>query len=281
MMPNACGMRSRRSTTRRALPPRLKSRWSRLPARWRIVLKESTFARRAGLPAASRIVDAGSTRFRLCTGTHGDQPLCVRSARCGRDTGNAGAAQPLPILVFDERRLTPSFGYVFKRQWLDPHESIVSILWKFAPDERPLGSRGWPRRVAMTTIDPYDGIEPTRGHGRYPAPESGAGPAAQNSCGPRSFRAPWSISAAAISATVRGAWSVVITAFCISWSPCSCVPCTAVGCKQTVGTATSRRRIDSMRVCWIRRFAAAIVASFTRTARPRWNLGKPSRAARW
>lgn len=78
-----------------------------------------------------------------------------------RDTGNAGAAQPLPILVFDERRLTPSFGYVFKRQWLDPHESIVSILWKFAR-MNGLSGQAVATQVAKTTIDPYDGIEPKR-----------------------------------------------------------------------------------------------------------------------
>jgi TniQ len=77
------------------------------------------------------------------------------------DAGNAGAAQPLPILVFDERRLTPSFGYVFKPQWLDPHESIVSILWKFAM-MNGLSGNVVATQVAKTTIDPYDGIEPKR-----------------------------------------------------------------------------------------------------------------------
>ena len=45
---------------------------------------------------------------------------------------DTGLAAPLPILVFDERRLTPSFGYVFHRKWVDPDESIVSILWKLS-----------------------------------------------------------------------------------------------------------------------------------------------------
>jgi hypothetical protein len=26
----------------------------------------------------------------------------------------------LPIMLFDERKLTPSFGYVFDPKWLDP-----------------------------------------------------------------------------------------------------------------------------------------------------------------
>ena len=77
------------------------------------------------------------------------------------DARNAGTAQPLPILVFDERRLTPSFGYVFKPQWLDPHESIVSILWKFAT-MNGLSGHMVATQVAKTTIDPYDGIDPNR-----------------------------------------------------------------------------------------------------------------------
>jgi hypothetical protein len=38
----------------------------------------------------------------------------------------------LPILTFDERKLTPSFGYFFDARWLEPYESIVGVLWKFA-----------------------------------------------------------------------------------------------------------------------------------------------------
>jgi TniQ len=77
------------------------------------------------------------------------------------DASNAGPALTLPILVFDERRLTPSFGYVFKPHWLDPHESIVSILWKFAK-MNGLSGHAVATQVAKTTIDPYDGIEPKR-----------------------------------------------------------------------------------------------------------------------
>jgi hypothetical protein len=49
-----------------------------------------------------------------------------------RDVADTGHTATLPILVFDERQLTPSFGYVFHRKWVDPGESLVSILWKFA-----------------------------------------------------------------------------------------------------------------------------------------------------
>jgi hypothetical protein len=38
-------------------------------------------------------------------------------------------AQPaFPILTLDESRLTPALGYVFRRGWLYPHESLISIL---------------------------------------------------------------------------------------------------------------------------------------------------------
>ena len=39
---------------------------------------------------------------------------------------------PLPILTFDKAALRPSLGYVFDARWLDPYESLVSMLWKFA-----------------------------------------------------------------------------------------------------------------------------------------------------
>ena len=40
--------------------------------------------------------------------------------------------QSLPILLYDERQLTPALGYVFESAWVNPEESILSILWKFA-----------------------------------------------------------------------------------------------------------------------------------------------------
>ncbi len=67
----------------------------------------------------------------------------------------------LPILTFNERRLTPAFGYVFDRKWLDPQESIVSILWKFA---RMNGLPGHvvAEQLTKMPIDPYEGIEASR-----------------------------------------------------------------------------------------------------------------------
>ena len=33
-----------------------------------------------------------------------------------------------PILTLDEAKLTPALGYLFHRKWIDPYESLVSIL---------------------------------------------------------------------------------------------------------------------------------------------------------
>jgi hypothetical protein len=38
----------------------------------------------------------------------------------------------LPILTFDEGRLSPSYGYFLYRRWLAPQETIISIAWKVA-----------------------------------------------------------------------------------------------------------------------------------------------------
>lgn len=38
----------------------------------------------------------------------------------------------IAIMLFDECALMPSFGYVFDREWLDPLESIMSILRQMA-----------------------------------------------------------------------------------------------------------------------------------------------------
>ena len=193
------------------------------------------------------------------------------------DARNAGTAQTLPILVFDERRLTPSFGYVFKPQWLDPHESIVSILWKFAT-MNGLSGHMVATQVAKTTIDPYDGIDPNREAVDIRRLRQ-SWDYGSTSCGCCS-RPPWSVRAADTFAIVRSACCAVITAFCINWNPCSNAPCTAVGCKQTVGTATNRRRIESMRGCWIRHFVVAIVDSPMPSAHRGLNIDGRYRVAR-
>lgn len=78
-----------------------------------------------------------------------------------RDVLDTGHSATLPILIFDERRLTPAFGYVFHRKWVDPGESIVSILWKFAR-MNALAGHVLATQVATLPVDPYEGIEPRR-----------------------------------------------------------------------------------------------------------------------
>lgn len=67
----------------------------------------------------------------------------------------------LPIMLFDEGKLTPSFGYVFDSKWLDPHESIVSILWKLARMNR-LSGHLITEQIARTSVDPYEGVAACR-----------------------------------------------------------------------------------------------------------------------
>ena len=68
----------------------------------------------------------------------------------------------LPIMLFDERKLTPSFGYVFNPKWLDPHESIVSILWKLMRMNRLSGHMVTTQLAKTKVIDPYHGIAASR-----------------------------------------------------------------------------------------------------------------------
>ena len=63
----------------------------------------------------------------------------------------------LPIMMFDERKLTPSFGYLFNPKWLDPEESIVSILWKLGR-MNSLSGLAIAAQISKTTIDPYEGV---------------------------------------------------------------------------------------------------------------------------
>ncbi|HEX6708006.1 MAG TPA: hypothetical protein VF169_24920 [Albitalea sp.] len=70
-----------------------------------------------------------------------------------------GAVAALPIVVYDERALKPHVGYVFNANWLDPHESIVSMLWKFA-SMNVMPGHALVARLVGEDIDPYAGIEP-------------------------------------------------------------------------------------------------------------------------
>lgn len=64
-------------------------------------------------------------------------------------------------MLFDERTLTPSFGYVFDPKWLDPFESIVPILWKLARMNR-LSGQVIATQLAKTDVDPYEGVAARR-----------------------------------------------------------------------------------------------------------------------
>jgi hypothetical protein len=55
--------------------------------------------------------------------------------------------------------VTSQLGYVFQRRWLQPYESIVGLLWKFARLNR-LPGHAVAAHLCARTIDPYEGIEP-------------------------------------------------------------------------------------------------------------------------
>nr|WP_244130335.1 hypothetical protein [Burkholderia sp. BCC0044] len=81
----------------------------------------------------------------------------MRSATSSLQRSGA-SLQPLrlPILTLDEQKLTPSMGYVFNKRWLDPCESLVSILWKFERVKALPGNVvAW---VMGPDIDPYEGV---------------------------------------------------------------------------------------------------------------------------
>jgi TniQ len=83
------------------------------------------------------------------------QPGVYSSPLC-----SAALLRPLgfPILTLDERKLTPALGYVFNTKWIDPCESLISILWKF---ERANAVPGHVvARLMGPDIDPYEGVAP-------------------------------------------------------------------------------------------------------------------------
>jgi len=68
-----------------------------------------------------------------------------------------------PIMAFDERVLMPAMGYLFQPAWLDPQESIVSILWKFARMNLIAGHI-MAGQLPVNPVDPYEGISACRRH---------------------------------------------------------------------------------------------------------------------
>jgi hypothetical protein len=65
-----------------------------------------------------------------------------------------------PILLLDEEMLAPALGYVFDPKWIWPHESILSILWKFVLANRLPGHLVASQVNAK--VDPYEGVLPSR-----------------------------------------------------------------------------------------------------------------------
>lgn len=63
----------------------------------------------------------------------------------------------LPILMLDQNALSPRYGYVFHRCWLQPYESVVSMLWKFIRMNRVPGA-ALVEQLSRDPVDPYEGI---------------------------------------------------------------------------------------------------------------------------
>jgi hypothetical protein len=65
-----------------------------------------------------------------------------------------------PILSFDESVLSPALGYAFDPKWVDPCESLISILWKFAQANQLSGHVVARQATLSLHADPYAGILP-------------------------------------------------------------------------------------------------------------------------
>jgi hypothetical protein len=63
-----------------------------------------------------------------------------------------------PILPFDEARLRPGAALFFNPRWVDPYESLVSMLWKFAWING-LDGKTVVGCFAARSVDPYEGVE--------------------------------------------------------------------------------------------------------------------------
>lgn len=66
-----------------------------------------------------------------------------------------------PVLTLDEGRLTPALGYLFNKNWIEPYESLVTILWKFEKANALPGHVV--ARLMGADIDPYEGVVPQLG----------------------------------------------------------------------------------------------------------------------
>jgi len=66
-----------------------------------------------------------------------------------------------PIMMVDQHVLTPAMGYLFNPKWIDPCESLVSIMWKFTRANAAAGPIV--ARLLGANIDPYEGLVPVTG----------------------------------------------------------------------------------------------------------------------
>jgi hypothetical protein len=89
-------------------------------------------------------------------------PVMPRDA-CSFPPRSGALPQPLsfPILTLDESKLAPALGYHFNSKWLDPYESLISILWKFEKANALPGIVV--ARLIRPDIDPFDGFAPQLG----------------------------------------------------------------------------------------------------------------------
>lgn len=63
----------------------------------------------------------------------------------------------LPILVMEDGALSPRFGYVFRKEWVKPYESLLGMLWKFTQMNR-LPGHSVVTQLCSRPTDPYEGI---------------------------------------------------------------------------------------------------------------------------
>lgn len=85
----------------------------------------------------------------------------MRPAVCSSPPPCEAGAPRFPILTLDEAKLTPALGYVFDKKWIEPWESLVSILWKFQMANALSGTAVM--RLLSPDLNPYESIPPRQG----------------------------------------------------------------------------------------------------------------------
>jgi hypothetical protein len=127
---------------------------------------------------------------------------------------------------------------VFDKRWLSPHESLVSMLWKFAR-LNALPGHFLAAQVAHELVDPYEGIEAYREAENWRQLQQALDLPLKTmrlSVLSDHRRA----AASPICVSVPAACDAATTASSTSWSPCTTAPFTTVGCKSSALTALKR-----------------------------------------